>query len=136
MTEAQKDTIRYTFPKEEKLCGEIRTTRLFTEGKAFISYPLRIVYQLTDEISPAHVRVLISVPKKKIKRANGRNHIKRLIREAYRLNKHEFVSFFENRNLYLHLAITYLSQETDDFKKIDAKIKAVLPKILNAFPDK
>ena len=96
MTEDDKK-ISYTFPKAEKLCGEIRTTRLFAEGRAFISYPFRIVYRLTDEISPAHVRILISVPKKKIKRAHGRNRIKRLIREAYRLNKHDFISFFEER---------------------------------------
>lgn len=33
-------------------------------------------------------QVLISVSKKKIKKASGRNYIKRRIKESYRLNKH------------------------------------------------
>ena len=36
---------KYTFPKKEHLCGDIRIGKLFSEGEAFIAYPFRIVYQ-------------------------------------------------------------------------------------------
>jgi ribonuclease P protein component len=123
------------FPKKEKLCGEIRIGKLFSEGSAFIAYPLRIVYQLTEEKSDVPVKILISVPKKKFKKAINRNRIKRLIREAYRLNKMEFLSTIENKGIHLSLAITYVSDKEMDFKLIQEKVRIALSKLLLAQND-
>jgi ribonuclease P protein component len=52
-------------------------------------YPLQLFYLLhTDNNLPSH-QVLFSVPKKKIKKAAQRNSIRRRMKEAYRLHKHE-----------------------------------------------
>lgn len=121
----------FTFPKKEKLCGDIRIGKLFSEGNAFIVYPLRIVYKLSAEKSDTPVKVLISVPKKKIRKAVDRNRIKRLIREAYRLNKAEFIVAINEKKWHLHLAITYVSDKGADFALIQEKIRLALPRILN-----
>ena len=124
-----------TFPKKEKLCGDIRIGKLFSEGKAFIVYPLRIVYQPSEEKTEVPVRVLISVPKKKIRKAVGRNRIKRLIREAYRLNKAEFIASIDEKKWHLNLAITYVSDKEADLSLIQEKIRLALPRILIAIND-
>ncbi|HPD59040.1 MAG TPA: ribonuclease P protein component, partial [Paludibacteraceae bacterium] len=72
---------RFLFPKSERLNSKIKIDRLFTDGKAFLVYPLRTVYFISSE-NPSELEVLISVPKKKFKKAVHRNRIKRLIREA------------------------------------------------------
>lgn len=123
------------FPKKEKLCGEIRIGKLFSEGNAFIAYPLRIVYQLSEEKSDVPVKILISVPKKKFKKAVNRNRIKRLIREAYRLNKTDFLSAMEKKEINLSLAITYVSDKETDFSKIQEKVTLALSKVLLVLND-
>lgn len=130
-----KEMPLFTFPKNEKLCGDIRIGKLFSEGNAFIAYPLRIVYQPSEEKTEVPVRVLISVPKKKIRKAVDRNRIKRLIREAYRLNKAEFITSINEKELHLNLAITYVSDKEADFSLIQEKMKFALQRILSNIND-
>lgn len=117
------------FPKKERLCGEIRIGKLFAEGNAFIAYPLRVVYKLTDEKSDAVVKVLMSVPKKKIKKAVHRNKIKRLMREGYRLNKSDLLEDCQQKGSTLYIAFTYLSDKETCFDQIEEKIKYSISKI-------
>lgn len=121
---------RYNFPKEEHLCGDIRTGKLFQNGKGFIAYPLRVVYLWTeDDEADATVRVLISVPKKKIRKAVHRNRIKRLIREAYRLNKSVIVEKAAPSGKHLHLGFIYLATEDPGFSTIKSAMEQSLNKI-------
>ena len=84
----------YSFPKKEKLTSKIIIDRLFKDGQSRFKYPFRILF-LSDEVySEPFPQLVISVSKRNFKRAVNRNRIKRLIREAYRLQKHELVSLF------------------------------------------
>jgi ribonuclease P protein component len=80
---------KFTFRKEEKLSKEIWIQELFNRGSSFHLYPFRILFlPHPDQQSNAN-QILISVSKRNFKRAVDRNTIKRRIREAYRLNKHQ-----------------------------------------------
>ncbi|AMQ58086.1 ribonuclease P protein component [Algoriphagus sanaruensis] len=75
-------------PKSERLHADKLIKELFNEGSSFFLYPFKVIYlRKIDMIGQAN-QVLISVSKKKIKKASGRNYIKRRIKESYRLNKH------------------------------------------------
>jgi len=79
------DNPRHTLRKEERLCSRKAMDALFQGGNPSISaYPLRVVYMTTEETG---TRIMVSVSKRYFKRAVKRNHVKRQIREAYRLNK-------------------------------------------------
>jgi ribonuclease P protein component len=119
----------FTFPKEEHLFGEITVSRLFTQGKAFIAYPFRVVYILESNDSESTARVLISVPKKKFKRAVKRNRIKRLIRESYRLNKQQLIDRLNERGLQVQFAFNYVADDELDFATFDKKMKMALTKL-------
>ena len=76
---------RYTLPKLERLNSRILIEKLFTGGsKSLPAFPLRIVYMPVEGEHLPAVSLLISVPKKRFKRAVKRNRVKRQIREAYR----------------------------------------------------
>lgn len=55
-------------------------------SRSFSVFPLRAVYMSVDR-QEVPASILISVPKKRFKRAVKRNRVKRQIREAYRKNK-------------------------------------------------
>lgn len=122
-----------TFPKKEKLCGEIRIGKLFTEGKAFLAYPLRIVYRISDDRNDSPVKVIISVPKKKLKLANKRNYIKRMIKEAYRLKKSDLINTIQSKGIKIDIAITYVADKTNDYRMINEKVNFGVDKVIKIF---
>ena len=130
---AEKEN-QYTLSKEERLYAEKRIEALFAGGSSFIAYPLRVVYIVrekeTEDESPA-VTILIIVSKKRFKRAVKRNRVKRLVREAYRLNKKEFLEFSIQSKKSYDIAFLYLKNELPTYAEIE---KAILKTIntLNA----
>jgi ribonuclease P protein component len=119
-----------TFPKSEHLCGEKRITELFTKGEAFMAYPLRVLYLLQPKTDVEAVSVMVSVPKKRFKRAVKRNRIKRLMREAYRLNKQALTEHVLEKGMQIHLAFNYVSNDELDFEIIEKKMKQALKKLV------
>jgi len=123
-------THQNSFSKPEHLCGEKRITRLFTQGDAFIAYPLRVVYIIEPIRDKTPSSVLVSVPKKRFKRAVKRNRLKRLMREAYRLNKTSLIEKLEEKQLQVHIAFNYVSDDELDFATVEKKMKLALEKLL------
>ena len=74
------------FLKEDRLCSSRRIETLFSEGERLYEFPIKAIWQEDDTLRST-VKLAISVPKKRLSKASQRNHIKRLIREAYRKQK-------------------------------------------------
>jgi ribonuclease P protein component len=119
---------RKFFPKSERLCLKKDIDKLFSDGQSFLAYPLRVVY-LPDaggNAPPSGISVLISVPKKRIRFAVQRNRIKRLIREAFRLNKRETSDFCKQGRGRLHIAFMYICNDIKTYADIEkAMLKAL-----------
>ena len=111
-----------TFPKSEKLCSDIAIDTLYKTGKKFVAWPMRITYL---PITDAPTQVLIWAPKSLFKHAVDRNHMRRLMREAYRLNKHILCE----ENNYYHLAFNYIDKQTQDFHVIEKAMKKALQRL-------
>jgi ribonuclease P protein component len=75
--------------------------------------------------------VLVSVPKKRFKRAVKRNRLKRLMREAYRLNKTLLIEKLEEKQLQVHIAFNYVSDDELDFATVEKKMKLSLQKLVD-----
>ena len=123
--------LKNSFSKSEHLCGEKRISRLFTQGDAFIAYPLRVVFLIEIKKDLEYSSVLVSVPKKRFKRAVKRNRLKRLIREAYRLNKHLLIEKLTGKQMQIHIAFNYVSDDELDFVTIEKKVKLSLLKLID-----
>ncbi len=109
-----------TFPKQNKLCGQLRVARLYKEGERFVAWPLRVTYQPTQEES----QVLIWAPKSLFKRAVHRNHLRRLMREAYRQNQ----DLLDGHYL---IAFNYMDKEQQPYALIEKAVCKALKKISN-----
>ncbi len=120
----------FTFHKSERLCSKRIIEKLFSGGnKSFSAYPVRVVYTPIEDDEP-HVSVLISVAKRRFKRAVKRNRVKRQIREAYRKNKHLLINHLENQNMKgMALAFLWLSDRLYSSNEVENCIKQLLIKI-------
>ena len=125
------DKNNYKFKKEEKVTGESRIETLFTKGKSFVAFPLRVVYLETAFSIPSTPSVLISVPKKRIKSAVKRNRVKRQVREAYRLNKHYLDAVTDNIDSHLDIAFVYVKEELIEYSTIEKGMRKGLKEIAN-----
>jgi len=117
---------RFTFKKTERISFQREIDCLFKQGNAFISYPLRVVYLKQKPFSGATVSVLIGIPKKKIKHAVKRNRLKRLIREAYRLNKASLIQHVREKESGLLIAFLFVGKGGCDRKEIEAAMQKAL----------
>lgn len=116
------------FPKQEKLCGQLRIAALYKEGRRFVSFPLRVTYRRIDESSEP-VRVLIWAPKSLFKHAVDRNHLRRLMREAYRQEKAPLEEYCAQHNCSFQLAFNYLDKEQHDLPSIQKAVRKALKRM-------
>lgn len=121
---------RYTLGKAERLCSKKLIERLFEGGnKSFPAFPLRVVYMYldSDEVE-ADVSILISVPKKRFKRAVKRNFVKRQIREAYRHHKYILLDALQAQgsSKKMVLAFIWLDGKTHASAEVETKMKKML----------
>ena len=72
---------------------------------------------------------MVSVPKKKIRKAVKRNLLKRRIREAFRLQKKPFYEFLTARQANCSFAVVYNSGEIAEYKVLEEKILLVLQRL-------
>ena len=64
------------------------------------------------------------------KKAVDRNRIKRLSREAYRLQKRHLIQRLESKGLYLALFFIYTGKELPDYPTVSQKIGVILQKLI------
>ncbi len=76
--------MRFSYSKADRLSNSKDIEKLFREGKAFFSFPLKMI--IADSASSDQaIRSAVIVPKKKLSKANQRNRVKRQLREIIRL---------------------------------------------------
>jgi ribonuclease P protein component len=137
----------FRFRRIERLKSEKVISSLFKKGHSFSCYPLRLVYSEIDrlptksedplskkedsvEFSP--IQFSLSVSKKKFKRAVDRNLLRRRIREAYRLQKHELYLFLDKSELFagkqFAFMVIYTAKESLPYADIHKGIRKMIGK--------
>ena len=120
-----------SFTKAERICSKLTIDKLFGGGNASLAaYPLRAVFmtQSQDETQPP-ISILISVPKRRFHHAVDRNRMKRLVREAYRLNKHALWQQMEEAGLHLDIAFVCIADALPTSEQVTASTRKILRRI-------
>lgn len=128
----------YGFKKEERLSSRALILRLVNNGSSFLLYPFRVtscVAELPTEKFPA--QLVISVSRRRFKRAVQRNRVKRRIREAYRKNKSgHLYDFLHSRKLSLAVMVSYVGNDILPSAEIEKKLILVLKRLQQEYDQK
>lgn len=104
------------YPAEEKLKKKKEIDLLFAKGKWMSLDSIRIIILKSSEKYPIEShKIGVSVSKRYFKKAVDRNRIKRLLREAYRLNKEAYFETFGEKNFAM---LFWVSKEKPNHYKI------------------
>ena len=123
---------KLTFSKNERLCSKIIIDEIFEKGKKVKAFPFIVTYLPINSENcewENQAKIVIAVPKKKVKLAVNRNVLKRRIKEAYRLNKQPFYTALKEKNSHLALFLVYIGKENENFSYLEKKLKLLLTDI-------
>ncbi|HLO59289.1 MAG TPA: ribonuclease P protein component [Bacteroidales bacterium] len=122
---------RFSFAKHERLVLLNEIDSLFKEGKSYSCSPLRILYRPN---TTGKIQVIVTISRKRFKRAVDRNSIKRKIREAYRLNK-ELLKPIPSYNS-LNIAFIYTGDNKNaEYAEIENSLVTLMKRLLDQFSE-
>lgn len=132
----QPEVMDFKLNKEEKLCSRTAVNLLFDEGKSLMAFPLRAAYRLRPQ-GEHPVQFLISIPKKRIRRAVQRVTLRRRVREVYRLNRRDLLlpELIES-GWGVDIAFVYLDKTPAPYSVIHEKMTSLLQRIAQAATQK
>ncbi len=123
--------MRNTFKKAERLNSKLLISKLFAVGNSFFLHPFRISFIMDEREDGPPAQILISASKRNFKSAVKRNHIKRLVREAYRKNKHIIWDYLSDKpNNQLIISVVYTGKTIASYSEVERKLILVLHSLI------
>ena len=135
----------YKFPKRERLHHRSLSEGLFRCGKSFYEFPFRVTWRILsdEELEKTflnevpsgidNLQFMVTVPKKKRKKAIDRVLMRRRIRESWRLNRMELKK--ELRTLKnastLSVSLVYIHNQNLPYLIVDDKVRLLITKLRN-----
>ncbi len=121
----------FTLSATERLKSRKQINHLFATGKKLLLPPFRVVYELQhDEEGEACLQFGIGASKRNFKKAVDRNRIKRLGREAWRLQKATLLQALQEQNKKLHVFFIYTGKELPDFEEVSICVGKAIQKLI------
>jgi ribonuclease P protein component len=120
---------QFTLNKAERLKRRKIIEQLFSGGRAVTAFPIRAQYKMVNQLT-VPLQAGFSVSSRNFKRAVDRNRIKRLMREAYRLQKLPLEQALQTKEQQLALFLIYTGKELPEYALVKEKVEVVLKKLL------
>lgn len=124
---------KFTLSKKDRLKSRKLLSLTFSEGKSIQAYPVRAFFTLAPE-DTGQIKIAFAVPKKHFRRAVDRNRIKRLLREAYRLNQYVLKENWSGEN-GLNIVFLYYPREILPFQVFEKAAIKLLRRLARELKD-
>jgi ribonuclease P protein component len=121
-----------SYARNEKLKSRKALEQLFSKGKTFLVFPVKVFYttqNLQSNPTDNSVHAGVGVSTRNFKKAVQRNTIKRLLREVYRTQKHDLHLSAQNNSLQLQAFFLYIGKEMPTHSALQEAMKKTLEKL-------
>jgi ribonuclease P protein component len=124
----------FSLGKKEKLKSRKQIEVLFAKGKSFAVFPIRVTYNFLPADEEPLVQIGVTASKRYFKKAVDRNRIKRLLREAYRLQKTELTEALKQSDTRAYLFFMYTDKTIASFDVVKAAMNHCLKRLQQKLP--
>lgn len=124
---------QYTLGKRQRLKSRKLIDELFSKGRYMMVFPYRVCYvfkQADAGTTESKLQCGVGAGTRHFKKAVDRNRIKRLSREAYRLQKNELEQKMKEHPCRLAVFLIYTGKELPAFDFVKEKLAVILHKLL------
>lgn len=126
----------FSYGAIEKLKSRKLLEQVFTKGRSFSVFPLKVFYILVDEPLNFPLKTGVGVSSRNFKKATDRNRIKRLLREAYRLSKRDLLQKITDEKKQVAVFILYIDKTLPSLAIVQQKMMVALDKLANQVSEK
>src|SRR5450631_681713 len=123
-----EESIRYSLGKDDRLKSRKQIESLFKSGKKISLFPFRLLYSI--ETVQGKIKAGFTVSSKNFPRAVDRNRIKRLSREAYRVQNTTLKARLTFNRQVIYLFFISTGREILSYEEISLSVKQILDKLV------
>lgn len=110
------DANTFAFPRTCRLKSSPQIKDVVQQRLSVFHFPIKCFYSIVETPDSTGCQVAFLVSKKRFRHAVDRNRVKRLLREAYRLNGKELTA---PENHSLRLCWMFVGTELPDFRQVE-----------------
>ena len=127
--------VKHTYPKAERLKSLLVLDKAFSEGSNIKAFPILARHTSSNHDAEVPFQVATTVSKRRFRKAVSRNRIKRLMREAWRIEKHLLEANWKPGDQKKALVLIYVGKDIPTFAECSHTIKKIVNVLLKTQKD-
>ena len=119
----------FTLNASERLKSRKLMERVFKTGIRWNKFPFRVSFLIENETGDGLIKFGCSAPIRNFKKAVDRNRVKRLMKEAFRLEKHMLAEQLKQKNARMVIFLIYTAPGLPKFETIKTAMDELMLKL-------
>ena len=120
----------FSYEKKEKLKSRKLIQELFSKGKMFTVYPVKVFYMQPAVLMDNQVKTGVGTSTRHFKKAVDRNRVKRLLREIYRIEKLPLHEYLKSSGKQVVIFFLYVDKSMPEYPELKTKMHLALHKLM------